>query len=93
MKKKKETKKSPSKKKSAKVKETKEKLITESVSVKRVKSNGPEGSFICPHTGQVILKKDCIIDRQRTKTIYFYGTGSDPGYNKVYIEKHIDEKK
>lgn len=89
MKKKKETKESSPKKKS--VKETKS--VKESASVKRTESGGPEGSFVCPHTGETILKKNCIIDRQKAKTVYFYGTANDSGYNKVYIEKHTDEKK
>lgn len=93
MKKKKETKKPTSKKKL--VKETKKvsKSIQEPVStIKRAESKGPEGSFICPQTGQKILKKDCIIDKQKTKTVYFYGTADDPGYNKVYIEKNDIKK-
>lgn len=92
MKKKKETKKPTSKKKS--VKETKKvsKSIQESASTIKRESKGPEGSFICPQTGQKILKKDCIIDKQKTKTVYFYGTIDDPGYNKVYIEKNDIKK-
>lgn len=87
MKKKKETKKSVEKNKKVS-KSVKETVITS----KRAESKGPEGSFICPRTGERILKKDCIVDKQKAKTIYFYGTANDSGYNKVYIEKNNDDK-
>ena len=93
MKNKKETKKSVVKKKTAEKTKKVSKSVKETViTSKRAESKGPEGSFICPHTGERILKKDCIVDKQKAKTIYFYGTANDSGYNKVHIEKNNDDK-
>lgn len=93
MKKKKQTKKVVNDKKSVKKnKKESESLKETSTTLGRPESKGPEGSFICPSTGEKILKKDCIIDKQKTRTVYFYGTSNYPGYNKVYIEKNDIEK-
>lgn len=66
-------------------------LVKEVSKVKKSVGAIPEGSFVCKHTGETILKKNCIVDKQKTRTVYFYGTKNETGYSKVYIEKIDNE--
>lgn len=65
--------------------------VKQVITATKPRSQVPEGSFICPATGETILKKNCIIDKQKTKIIYFYGIKNETSYSRVYIEKSKDD--